>query len=181
MSTFEIIITILTLLAVTISLIALYRNSILISQSNSLPIYITFLKEFRDEIRPSYLKIIKSNIDTNKAITDLDDELLGHVYKASHYFDNLGLLVKSKVVDESLLVDFLGSPAQKVWNKLKPLIENERLKRKAKYKTGSDIFYQSYFEYFIAVTNKNSSLKRLHKTHNKVLKMNSKLSKEHYL
>lgn len=74
--------------------------------------------------------------------------------RVSHFFDFVGMLVAGDLLDEDLLIVFLGSSAKRTWEKLSPYIESTRAQNK-------DANFQVHFEHLAAIAHFNPDDQRL--------------------
>jgi hypothetical protein len=143
----EIISLTLSILALTTSIFFAFRQIVVSKQSNILPVLIDLFQEFRStEFKKHMIYIMTElNKEHDPAKTGyryLPEPAAKHVQPVSHFFDNLGILIASKAIDEKLIISFVGESAESAWSILEPYIQQERDIRKGEY--------QEYFEHLIS-------------------------------
>ena len=76
------------------------------------------------------------------------------VTRVSHFFDFVGMLMAHKLLDEDLIIIFLGGSAERTWKILYPYIDNQR------NQIGDDL-YQAHFENLAATSYYNPESRRI--------------------
>ncbi|RZK35993.1 MAG: hypothetical protein EOO61_11070 [Hymenobacter sp.] len=127
-------------------------------KNNSIPVLIDYLREWRKEngVIESY-RFITNNFnledrqnDEKLTLNEIKDaSKRKHAINVSHYFDNLGLLIYSGVLQEKHLVSFVGVNAQKSWEMLRTYIISQRKLNQSD--PLGDRYYQIHFEYFASL------------------------------
>lgn len=149
---------VISILALAISYLLYFLTKQMTLKTNAIPVIIDMFREWRTEkigVIASFTVIKKfsqEEIDNCEKITFdqiPDIEKRYHAVRVSHYFDNLGLLVYSGVLEPKHVISFVGSSAYKSWNILKTYIAAERELRKKR--KNDDPHYQRHFEYFAAL------------------------------
>lgn len=140
--------TIISVLAVIISLFATITSYIMSKKNNSIPIVVDMFQEFRSESFKNDQKFIFENLSViykpPVGYRELNPVHQRKVMHVSHFYDNLGLLVAHKIVDERLITSFMGEATLMTWKKLEPFIRRER---ELVLKTnGVNDDYQTFFE-----------------------------------
>jgi len=111
-------------LAIINSIALFYFTKLFAKRTNSIPAMIDYLGEWRKPggIKESYYFIIHNfsdaDIQNDKKFTlgTIPDYIKrNHAREVSHYFDNLGLLIYSGVLDEEYLISFVGGNACEAW------------------------------------------------------------------
>lgn len=93
------------------------------------------------------LENLKKEHDPNNGFRNLPEPAKTHVITLSHFFDNLAVLVANGIVDEKLIISFMGESIDKAWVVLEPYILRERELRGGEY--------QEYFEDLVVRIRKN--------------------------
>ena len=108
--------------------------------ANSLPTVANFLREFRETSadRNYIVNEMRREFPVPLPLSDLPDSVRARVLPASHYLDNLGVLVERRLVEPETIAGFLGDSIIALWEALQPFVQAEREKRKGDY--------QEYFE-----------------------------------
>ena len=78
-------------------------------------------------------------------ITELEATYRSAVLQISHYFDLIENMLAHKLVDEDVVVPYIGAAASCWWDILAPLIERERKARQDSHIEPGER-YQYYFE-----------------------------------
>ena len=142
-------------IAILLSIYTLWKSSKATKGANSVPALIDYFREWRSDegVIKSYYFILQNftdddikNKDRLTFETIKDPEKQKHARRVSHYFDNLGLLSYSGILEEDLLLAFIGASANRSWKILKTYIENERDRRIGAH--DYDRHYQRHFQYF---------------------------------
>lgn len=139
---------IISIIAVIVSIIAIAYSVIISQRSNSLQIMTDLFQEYRSiEFKDASRYVIddlEKNCNPEDGYWQLKDPSRTRVLKVSHFFNNIGALVAYKIVDEDLIIGYMGSNILMVWDKLYPFLENERSHRLKKHGIGKE--YQEHFE-----------------------------------
>lgn len=150
--------------AILLSIYTLWKSSKVAKGTNSVPALIDYFREWRSEngVHESYDYIAQhftdEDIKNNEKLTFdtiKDPDKKKHARRVSHYFDNLGLLSYSGVLEEEYLLAFIGASANRSWTILKTYIENERVRRIAAH--DFDRHYQRHFQYFASQYRKKTN------------------------
>lgn len=144
---------ILSFLAVFISSFFAIRQVKVMQQTNYLPILIDMFREFRDSDFKTHSSYVVNQLkkECNPAETGymyLPPDALVHVRTISHFYDNLGLLVANGIIDQKLVLSFMGGSILSTWTVLEPFIRRERELRQGDY--------QEFFEHLAALAKKTS-------------------------
>jgi hypothetical protein len=142
----------LSILALVTSAALAMRQLVLSRHTNMLPILIDVYQEYRDVEFKSHVFYVLTKLRTDHEPTQtgfrfLPEPASTHVRVTSHFFDNLGVLVRSGAVDERFIISFTGDTIESVWTVLEPYIEQERV-----FKDGD---YQEFFEDLVVRVRKN--------------------------
>ncbi|MFW9990781.1 MAG: DUF4760 domain-containing protein [Candidatus Odinarchaeota archaeon] len=142
MSEIEVISLVLSGLSFIVAFVALIVSIWLSKEQNkissSMPLVVDMFKEFRSkEFKKSaeyILTELESATKPEKGVHELDNEPKSHIETVSHFFNNIGLLVEKNLVDEDLVIDYLGGSAEEHWVILEPYIKKQRdLNKKPNY------------------------------------------------
>jgi len=114
-----------------------------------LPILIDMFKEFRSSEFKNHQQYIYNQLtqecDPSKTgYTKLPEPAKLHAITVSHFFENLGLLVASRIIDKELVISYMGGSIISTWNVLEPYIKQERIFRNG--------VYQDHFEHLTALS-----------------------------
>ena len=108
----EVLSLIIAIIALVISVAVALRQIIIAKQANALPILIDMFQEFRSakfKQHQSYvLENLKKEHNPEKGFRDLPESAKIHAITVSHFFDNLAVLVANGIVDEKLIISFMG-------------------------------------------------------------------------
>ncbi|NOS93158.1 MAG: hypothetical protein HOP30_14650 [Cyclobacteriaceae bacterium] len=149
MTTIEIYTTVISSLALLVSVITFFKQIDILKKTNNLTAGIELMKEYRSQDFKRKVKTIFEQIELKNGITEeedfycFDEDTAFTMLQISHFFDNVGLLIYKKAIDKDLVISYMGENAEKVWRKLYPLIKNVRKKKEG---------YQSYFEHLVFET-----------------------------
>jgi len=158
---------VISIIALATSLFVAYKQIMLAKHSNSFPVTIDMFREFRSLEFKQHLYYVLFKFPSinqpDKGIHGLPEETRNHVLEVCHFFDNLGVMVANKAVDEKLIISFLGGTALKTWEIIYPYIMAERAGRE-------NGLYQEFFEHLIFVIKKNPPEKVIKKMSLKRLK-----------
>src|SRR4030042_1540200 len=133
---------IVSITALIVSLIVAIKQIGIATQQNSLPVIVTMFQEWCTKEHREHREYIINKLTTENSAEvgyqNLTPEAKNHVLTVSHFIDNLAVLVSNNIINEKLVISFLGESILTIWNILEPYIETERKVR------GRD--YQEYFE-----------------------------------
>ena len=119
--------------------------------SNLLPIAVDMFREYRsDEFKDANMFVLTEMAvycENPVPFSEIPENALTHVRTVSHFYDNIGLLIDKGIIDQEMVIDFMGLGAKNTWEVLEPFIRLERMKRGDP--TGR-IGYQEYFEDMIS-------------------------------
>ncbi len=111
-------------------------------RSASLPVLVGLLAEYRSSTFKDDERWVRDEL-RQRTFPELTPEEQGRAAAVAHFYDNVGLLVATRVAEEEPLLAFLGEAAGKRFRELWPLIDEVRQRQ-------GD--YQQYFEDFVART-----------------------------
>jgi hypothetical protein len=138
---------VLSILAVSISVLVSYRQLTLARHSNTLPVLVDFFRDHRSDRLAEAREFIfndLSNYDLSQGLAALPADKQQLVRELAWFYDNLGALVAHNVVDVAPVSGYLGVSVILTWEKLEPLVQAERTKRTP---SGVDPNrWQAYFE-----------------------------------
>jgi len=147
----EIISLIISVIALVTSVAVAVQQINIAKQSNFLPILIDMFSEFRSPKFKRHLYYVTQRLskehNSKKGFQNLPEPARTHVITVSHFFDNLGVIVANKIVDEKLVISFMGESIYSAWQALEPFIKRERELRNSEY--------QEYFEDLVVRVKKN--------------------------
>lgn len=125
--------------AVTISIVALatsvflgWKALTLSRQSNTMPVLIDLFREHRSERLADARHFVHHQLgeyDLTKGLSELPEEKQTLVRELAWFYDNLGSLVTHGIIDVAPVSGYLGVSVLAVWEKMRPLIETERIRR----------------------------------------------------
>jgi hypothetical protein len=138
--------------AAIVAAAAAYRTIRLMDRANVLAVAIDVFREFRSDELHDHLRYVrrelpKSGIPYETGYMNLPESARAHVVPVSHYFDNLGILLANRVIDEELILSFMGESIEETWEVLRPYIRQEE-----KLRGGQE--YQRFFEHAAALAQK---------------------------
>lgn len=115
--------------------------------ANSVPVLIGMLQEWRSPEFASHRDYIAHELPPVAiALTKLPEPALSHARPVAHFFDNLGVLVRHNVIDEAVVLSYLGRAVVFYWERLRPFIEAEGAARgDGRLEEGDN--YQAFFRY----------------------------------
>jgi len=120
---------------------------ILMKRATELPIFIDLFKEFRSNEFKEYLRYIYNELDKKcdptKGFMGLPKNAKKQVTSVSQFFETLGQLVAHNIIDEDLVIGYMGGSILNVWKVLEKYIYQERKIRK---EMGIGEEYQEFFE-----------------------------------
>ncbi|MFX0136493.1 MAG: DUF4760 domain-containing protein [Candidatus Hodarchaeota archaeon] len=150
---FILIISLIISISALILTIAKFWKYIKLTKSSfAIPIVINMFNEFRSDDFKKRIKLIREELPegdpSNSGFLDLDDDMREDVRYVSHFFDNLGIFVHHGLIDEKIIIGFMGDNILELWKKLKPYIQNEKDKRNLEN-------YQAYFQELVYQIQKN--------------------------
>ena len=101
-------------------------------QSKTMPVLIDLFREHRSERLADARYFVQHELaeyDLTKGLSELPAEKQTLTRELAWFYDNLGALVTHGIIDVSPLSGYLGVSVLAVWEKMRPLIETERIKR----------------------------------------------------
>jgi len=130
------ILSIIAVLTSIISLVIVLRQTLILKHANALPILIDMLREYRSADFKRHYRYIADDLrkecdPEQTGYTNLPVTAAIHVLPVSHFFDNLGLLVAHGIINEELVLSFMGESIEFAWLVLEPYIVKEGELRKA--------------------------------------------------
>jgi hypothetical protein len=137
---------IISIVAAATSIILGWRALTLARHSNTMPVLIDLFREHRspqlaDARQFVYFEL--ANYDLSLGLDALPDDKRNLVSHMAWFYDNLGALVAHGVIDIAPVSGYLGQSVLVYWERLQPLIEAEREKRRGSYDPDR---WQIYFE-----------------------------------
>jgi hypothetical protein len=148
---------IFSLIAIAVSLFTALKQATLMRHANALPVTIDLVREFRaPEFKKSYYYVTQELTGQQAPSLGyrLPNDAAERVIAVSHFWDNLGLLVRFGIVNEQLIIAFMGSPILRSWVALEPYIRAERAMRVSGQQGSDD--YQEFFEHLAALATRKS-------------------------
>lgn len=143
----------MALAAVIISIIALmtsvilgWRALMLARHSNTMPVLIDLFREHRSERLADARHFVYFDLpkcDLSLGMDGLPDDKKALVRDLAWFYDNLGTLVAHGVIDIEPVSGYLGQSVLLYWEKMQPLVQAERKKRRDSYDPER---WQIYFE-----------------------------------
>jgi hypothetical protein len=131
--------------ALTVSIIFAARQTRLMRQTNQMPIFVEMLQEFRSREFQKAERYIADDLGSqpsNKGVLGLSEKASWAITKMQSFFGTLGSLIIYDVIGEAEAVSTLGYRADRLWKKVEPYIEQERLLR-------GDDDYAKFWEDFV--------------------------------
>jgi hypothetical protein len=132
--------TVISVASVLIALVALgysARQVQLMRRQNLLPVALDFFSEARTPewfvARDWVINHLAAECSPEVGVSGLPDPAREHVRKVGFFFDNLGVFVAYRVVEEDLALDFFGVGMNEVWAIMEPYIREEEQIRKMQY------------------------------------------------
>jgi len=115
--------------------------------ANSVPVLIGMLQEWRSPEFAMHRDFVANQLpEPPVALTSLTEPALTHARSVAHFFDNLGVLVRHNVIDEAVVLSYLGRAVLFYWGRLEPFIEVENTSRGGGLLEEGER-YQSFFHY----------------------------------
>ncbi|MGD8456573.1 MAG: DUF4760 domain-containing protein [Anaerolineales bacterium] len=152
----------LAIIALVISIAIAVRQMRGSRKAETLPALIEMLGEYRSYKSVNHRKYIAAQLrqecDPNETgYSKLPKSAAKKVYPVSYFFDNVGMLIAAGIVDENLVLGYIGESVTSCWSVLEPYILREREIR------GGD--FQVYFEHLAVKARKNppSQIRRKYK------------------
>ena len=138
----------ISLLALGVSVYSWYTGYLISQKANYLPILVTLFQELRSkQFKDSQNYVIHNlgkDCNPKDGYWQLNEKSRDHVIKVSFFMDLIGLLVAWKIIDQDIIISFMGNTILTVWNKLYPFLEGEKENRRNRGE--GDVPYQEYFE-----------------------------------
>lgn len=123
---------VLSVLALVVSVFVAWRQQRVSKQANSLPILVDMFQEWRTEGQKLHREYVyerlREECSPRLGYDDLPTQAKLHVKEVSNFLDNLGLLVYRGIVDEELVIAYLGGSVLELWGVLAPYIREEQKK-----------------------------------------------------
>jgi hypothetical protein len=139
---------VLSIVAVVVSLLNGFRQWRLSRHANSLRVVVDLFKEHREDRLARARQFVFTELatrDLTKGLEGLPEEERLLVRDLAWFYENLGALVVYKIVDIAPIAGHLGGSAVAAWEKLKPIVDVEREKRR-KESSDEPGRWQEYFE-----------------------------------
>lgn len=118
--------------ALVVSVVTSERQRRVATQANAFPLVVEVFREYRSdrflEARRSLLDDLPGH-DPARGFHGLPTELRHHVQTLSYFFDNLGVMVASGLVQPRLVAAFAGEAVERTWEQVLPFVEGERALR----------------------------------------------------
>lgn len=137
---------IISIVAVVTSVIYGWRALRFARHSNTMPVLIELFREHRSERLADARRFVYSDLhkcDLSLGLDGLPEDKKALVRDLAWFYDNLGTLVAHGVIDIAPVSGYLGQSVLLYWEKMQPLIQAEREKRRDSYDPGR---WQIYFE-----------------------------------
>lgn len=109
--------------------------------SNAFPATVDLFREYRSVEMVAARRLLSQrlpDLNPDKGISELPDDVAQAALTVSHYLDNLGVQVAQDLVAPELVGGFLGDSTLRLWRLLQPFIVSERRRRHP----------QAYLQYF---------------------------------
>jgi hypothetical protein len=145
---------VLSLLAIATSAVLALRQSKLMQHANLSLILTNLFEQFRAaefKLHMAYLEeeLWKAQPPTMSRLRNLPQEARTHATTVAGFFNAVGVLVAHHVIDEELVVSYMGRSVRLAWGRLEPYIRNER-------QHINDPIWNGYFEHLAFLTMQNS-------------------------
>jgi hypothetical protein len=152
--------TIINLLALLFSLIAIItsaiiatRQSRLMQHANTLSILVELFREFRSgELKQSvgYVekKLWEEHPPGKISLRQLPQPAVAHSSRIASFFSNVGILVANGIIDGLTVTSYMGGTILRTWSCLEPYIRQDRKI------FGRDDYHQ-YFEHLACIADEN--------------------------
>jgi hypothetical protein len=144
---------IFSLLAIATSAVLALRQSRLTQHANLSLILTNLFEEFRAiefKLHMAYLEeeLWKAQPPAISRLGNLPQEARTHAAAVAGFFNAVGVLMAHHVIDEELVVSYMGRSVRLAWRRLEPYIRNER-------QHINDPVWNGYFEHlaFLAMQN----------------------------
>src|ERR1700751_4405308 len=137
---------IISIVAAVASVLLGWRALTLTRHSNTMPVLIDLFREHRSDRLSDARDFVYwdlSKYDLSMGLSELPDEKQSLVRDLAWFYDNLGTLVTSGVIDLEPVSGYLGQSVLTYWEKMEPLVQAERKKRQGGYDQER---WQVYFE-----------------------------------
>lgn len=109
----------------------------LMRRQNLLPVALDFFREARTPewfvARDWVIKHLAEECSPDLGVSGLPEPAREHVRKLGFFYDNLGVFVSYRVVEEDLVLGFFGVGMNEVWAIVYPFIRREEEIRKMQY------------------------------------------------
>ena len=126
-------------------LLVALRQMKIAQQANTLAAVISLFREYRSpdfKEKIAYVhNSLKKNYKAEAGIWSMPDEDREKVLSVCHLCDTLGALVAHNIVNENLVISYIGDSINGLWSSLEDYIVNEREIRKSAY--------QQFFEHLV--------------------------------
>jgi hypothetical protein len=130
-------ISIASVLIAVVALVYSARQVQLMRRQNLLPVALDFFREARTPewfvARDWIIKHLAAEYSPDLGVSGLPEPAREHVRKVGFFYDNLGVFVAYRVVEENLVLDFFGVGMNEVWAIVEPFIRREEQIRKMHY------------------------------------------------
>ena len=137
---------VISILALTITGFLGFKQLKKSEESNSLPLIIDMIREFRNREFKAHLDFINNDLrkfPKEMGYNKLNKIARNHVKTASHFFNHISFIVLNGIVNEDLVIEYMGSTMKKAWDKLYPYLQVER---KNRTEDPEEDYYQHHFE-----------------------------------
>jgi hypothetical protein len=135
---------VLSLFALTISVLLAIQQLRIMRQSNLLPVVAELFHKMSSRELAEHLHYINTTLrlecDSQSGYSNLSEPAGTHVRSISFFYDRLGMLVAHRVVNERFAISAFGTHCDRTWRLLEPFVYGERRLR------GRSTGFQVYFE-----------------------------------
>jgi len=136
---------ILSITALIISFLVALRQMQIAQQANTLAAVISLFREYRShdfKEKIAYIhNSLKKNYKAEEGIWSMPEEDREKVLSVCHLCDTLGALVAHNIINENLVISYIGDSINGLWSSLEDYIVNEREIRNSAY--------QQFFEHLV--------------------------------
>jgi hypothetical protein len=122
------------------------------ARSHALPVIAEVFREFRSpEFRASVGYLLSSTpvARGDEGFASLPEEWCEKAYVVVYFFDYLGVLVSSGIINEELVIGTMGTRLVQTWIAIKPFIMMERAYRISSYPPGTPPGFLAYYEHLV--------------------------------
>jgi hypothetical protein len=124
-------------LIAVVALVYSARQIQLMRRQNLLPVALDFFREARTPewfvARDWIIKHLAAECSPELGVSGLPEPARDHVRKVGFFYDNLGVFVAYRVVEQNLVLDFFGVGMNEVWTIVEPFIRREEQIREMHY------------------------------------------------